>query len=123
LFIRYFIFITQNNVKMGIVVAPIVEGKLDAWKTWIGEINGSKKAEFEEFNTRYALTRHNGWLVETPDGPMAVVLHEGPGADSFMQKLGQSDHSFDMEMRKHIEDFHGMKLDQPPPGPPPEKMF
>ena len=30
---------------------------------------------------------------------MAVVLHEGPGADSFIQKLGQSDHTYDLKMR------------------------
>ncbi len=108
---------------MGLVVAPIMEGKLEAWKSWIGEIKGSRKIEFDEFNQRYELTRHDGWLVETPNGAMAVVLHEGPGADSFMQKLGQSDHSYDLEMRQHIEDFHDMRLDQPPPGPPPVKMF
>jgi hypothetical protein len=108
---------------MGLVVAPIKEGKLEAWKSWISEINGSGKNEFDEFNQRYELTRHNGWLVESPEGLMAVVLHEGPGADSFMQKLGQSDNAYDLNMSKQLGDFHGMKLDQPPPGPPPVKMF
>ena len=107
---------------MGLVVAPIVEGKLEAWKSWNREFTGSKKNEFDEFNQRYGLTRHDVWLVDVPNGAMAVVLHEGPGADSFMQKLGQSDQSFDLWMRQHIEDFHDMRLDQPPPGPPPVKM-
>ena len=25
---------------MGVVLAPIVEGKIDIWKTWIAEMNG-----------------------------------------------------------------------------------
>ena len=108
---------------MGLVVAPILEGKLEAWKSWNGELTGSRKNEFDEFNQRYGLSRHDIWCVEAPNGAMAVVLHEGPGADSFMQKLGQSDHSFDLEMIQHMEDFHDMRLDQPPPGPPPVKMF
>jgi hypothetical protein len=72
---------------------------------------------------RYGLTRHDAWFVETPNGAMAVVLHEGPGADSFMHKIGQSDNSFDLAMKQHLEDFHGMRLDQPPPGPMPVKIL
>ncbi len=108
---------------MGLVLAPIVEGKLDSWKSWNAELAGAKKSEFDEFNQRYGLTRHDVWLAETPGGPMAVVMHEGPGGDTFMQKLAQSDHSFDLSMRQHIEEFHQMDLAAPPPGPPPVKML
>ncbi len=108
---------------MGLVLAPIKEGKLEDWKHWNAELTSSKKEEFEEFNERYGLTRHNVWLAETPGGPMAVVLHEGPGGDSFMQKLAQSDHSFDLTMKRTIEDFHDMDLSKPPPGPMPTKMI
>ena len=108
---------------MGLVVAPIAEGKLEAFKKWANELKGSRKAEFNELNKRYGLTRHDAWLVETPNGAMAVVLHEGPGADSFMQKVGHSDNSFDLEMKKHLEDIHGMRMDQPPPGPMPVKLL
>ena len=107
---------------MGLVVAPIVEGKLEAWKDWMADLKGSKHHDFEEFNKRFGLTRHDIWLAETPDGAVAVVLHEGPGADEFMQKVGEAKNGFDMEMRRHIEDFHNMRLDQPPPGPMPVKM-
>lgn len=108
---------------MGLVVAPIAEGKLEAFKKWANELKGSRKAEFNELNKRYGLTRHDAWLVETPNGAMAVVLHEGPGADSFMQKVGHSDNSFDLEMKEHLEDIHGMRMDQPPPGPMPVKLL
>jgi len=107
---------------MGLVVAPILEGKLDEWKSWNADLAGSKKTEFDEFNKRYGLTRHDVWFAETPGGPMAVVMHEGPGGDTFMQKLAQSDHSFDVAMRQRIEEFHNMNLSAPPPGPMPVKM-
>lgn len=108
---------------MGIVLAPIMEGKLEAWKSWNAELTSSKKGEFDEFNQRYGLTRHDVWLAETPGGPMAVVLHEGPGGETFMQKLAQSDHSFDVFVRSNIEEFHNMDLSGPPPGPLPVKMI
>lgn len=107
---------------MGLVLAPILEGKLEGWKAWTKDFSTSKKSEFDAFNKRYGLTRHDIWLAETPSGPVAVVLHEGPGGDSFMQKLGQSDNSFDKAMAAKIMEFHGMDLHGPPPGQSPTKM-
>ena len=107
---------------MGLVVAPIMEGKLEAWKRWTSDLAGSKKSEFDDFNKRYGLTRHDVWLAETPAGPMAVVLHEGPGGDTMMQKIGHSENSFDKAMTKLLSEFHGMDLNSPPPYPMPTKI-
>ena len=71
---------------MAVILAPIVEGKLQDWKDWAGEWNGSK--ELEDFNNRYGLTRHAAWLAETPAGPMVIVLLEGPGADNEVTSIG-----------------------------------
>jgi hypothetical protein len=38
--------------------APIKPAKSEVWKSWVGELTGSSKAEFEEMNQRYALTTH-----------------------------------------------------------------
>ena len=105
---------------MGVVVAPIAEGQLDTWKDWIGELNGPRREELEDFNRRYGLTRHAAWLAETPMGPVVSVLHEGPGAGDFMGKLGQSDHEFDKWFRGKVLQAHDLDVTQPPPGPPPE---
>jgi hypothetical protein len=108
---------------MGLVIAPIVDGKVDAWKSFIKECkSGSKSKEFRDLNQRYKLTRHDIWYAETPAGPVAVVLHEGPGGDAFMHDIGQSDNSFDKWMRDQISEFHNINFDEPPPGPPPQLM-
>ena len=104
---------------MGIIVAPIVEGKLEAWKAWNAELKGPRQAEFSSFNARYGLTRHASWLAETPMGPIAVAQHEGPGADTFMAKLGSSTDSFDQWFAGKIKEVHGMDVSAPPPGPMP----
>jgi len=108
---------------MGLVVAPIVEGKLEDWKSWIAELKSSKKSEFDDLNKRYGLTRHDGWLVDTPNGPMAAVLHEGPGSETFMEKVSQSDNRFDKSFTEKVAEFHGMDLNAPPPAPPPKKVL
>jgi len=107
---------------MGLVVVPVVKGKEEAWKSWAKNLNGEMKKDFDDLNKRHGLTRHDVWAVETPNGLMAAVLHEGPGADSFMQAVAASDHAFDVSMKESIESFHGMNLSAPPPGPMPEKL-
>jgi hypothetical protein len=109
---------------MGLVIAPIAEGKLNAWKTFIEEMkSGSKKEGLKDLNKRYKLTRHDVWYAETPSGPVAVVLHEGPGGEGFMQAVAHSDNSFDVWMRDKLSELHNMDLNAPPPGPPPQKLM
>jgi hypothetical protein len=108
---------------MGIMMVPKKKEKLEGWKNWTQKLKGEKSSEFLDLNKRYELTRHSVWLAETNDGPIAVVLHEGPGADSFMPKLSESDNNFDVWFKDSVEDIHRMRLDQPSPGPLPQKMI
>ncbi|MDP6073305.1 MAG: hypothetical protein QGG34_17435 [SAR202 cluster bacterium] len=108
---------------MGVILAPILDGKVDAWKSWIGELEGPKKDALSDFNRRYGLTRHAAWLAETPGGPVAVALHEGPGSEELMPKLAGSQNKFDVSFKQALLDFHGMDVTQPPPGPMPELYF
>jgi hypothetical protein len=108
---------------MGLVVAPVVKGKEEEWKSWGLKFKGEMKKEWEELNKRHGLTRHDVWAVETPNGLLAVVLHEGPGADTFLQKGAVSDHKIDMLMKESLTKFHGMDLNAPPPGPMPVKLI
>ena len=105
---------------MGIIVAPIVEGKVEAWKAWTAELNGPRQSEFSSFNARYGLTRHAAWLAETPMGQIVVAQHEGPGADSFMAKLGSGTDPFDIWFAGKVKEMHGLDVNAPPPGPMPE---
>jgi len=108
---------------MGLIIAPLKEDKLEAWKKWAETLSGEKNKAFNEFNKKYGLTRHDAWLAETPDGPVVVALHEGPGADSFMQSVAESDGSFESDFKEKLMEFHGMDLSGPPPGPMPVKMI
>ena len=108
---------------MGVIVAPIVEGKLEAWKQWCTELSGSRAEDLKDFNRRYGLTRHAAWLAETPSGQVVVALHQGPGADELMPKLAASDNEFDRWMASKLLEIHGMDVSQPPPGPMPQLYF
>ena len=104
---------------MGAFAVPIVPGKLEAWKGWVADLTGARKAEFEDMNTRYNLTGHRAWLQPTSDGQhMVVVVVDGPGADDFMPKLATSANDFDAWFRAGITDVHGIDFSGPlPPSP------
>ena len=108
---------------MGIVVVPILEGKVEAVKAMVAELNGSRRYEFDGFNQRFGLTRHASWLAETPMGPVVIALHEGPGAGEFMAKLGASSEPFDRWFADKLQEIHGIDLSAPPPGPMPELLI
>jgi hypothetical protein len=108
---------------MGLVVAPVVKGMEEEWKSWTKKMKGEMTKDWDDLNNRHGLTRHNEWAVETPNGLLAVVLHEGPGGDSFMQDVAVSDHPTDILMKESIAKFHGMDVSAPSPGPMPVKLI
>ena len=108
---------------MSIVLAPIVDGKLEKWQQWANEIQNGRAEEFEEFNSRYGLTRHSAWLAETPAGPVVVALHEGSGADNFMSELATSNHEFDIWFKQKVSEIHNIDFSKPLPGSPPQLLI
>jgi hypothetical protein len=108
---------------MEAMAVPLKPGKTDAWSAWTDELKGPRKTDFEDMNSRHGLTTHATWLQQAPDGSqMVIVVLDGPGAATFMQKLATSDHEFDAWFRSNVEDVHPMDFSAPPP-PAPERRL
>jgi hypothetical protein len=95
------------------IAVPLISNKVEAWKTWIRECMGPRREEFEEFNERMELTLHRAWLTEGPQGPLAIVVVDGPGANSFLEKLARSKEPFDRWLRERISEYHGIDFSKP----------
>jgi hypothetical protein len=108
---------------MSLILAPIVDGKLDTWKKWATDLEDGRSEEFNDFNSRYGLTRHSAWLADTPSGSVVAVLHEGPGADTFMSELATSDHDFDVWFKQRVNEIHNIDFSEPLPGTPPQLLI
>lgn len=101
---------------MPAMAAPLAAGKRDAWEAWIAELNGPKKAEFDDMNERHGLTEHRAYLQATPaDDFLVLVVHEGPGGESFLESLAGSDHAFDQWFIGNVATLHEMDASSPPP--------
>lgn len=108
---------------MGAMAVPITPGKLEAWEAWMAELNGPRKADYDDMNQRHGLTGHRAWLQQTPDGQnMVIAVHEGPGADEFLGKLASSENEFDAWFRGKIEEVHPMDFSGPLPPPAEQRL-
>ncbi len=108
---------------MGALAVPIVPGKLETWEAWIAELNGPRKAEFDDMNQRFGVTNHRAWLQQTPDGhQMVIAVHDGPGGDEFLGKVATSENEFDVWFRNSVADVHGLDLSGPLPPPAERKL-
>ncbi len=108
---------------MSAMAAPIAPDKLQTWQAWMKELLGPRKAEFDASNARHQLTGHHAWLQTNPDGShLAIIVHEGPGADGYLMSMAQSADPFDQWFLGAVADIHGMDMSGPLP-PPPEKFL
>jgi hypothetical protein len=95
---------------------PLAADKLDAWEAWTDELNGSRKAGFDDMNTRHGLTEHRAYLQPTPGGDyLVLVVLEGPGGDDFIGNLMSSDNEFDQWFGGSVAELHGMDPNGPIP--------
>jgi hypothetical protein len=98
---------------MNAIAVPVLESKVEAWKAWVLECMGPRREEFDRFNERMGLTLHRAWLMQSLQGPLAVVVFDGPDADSSLQRMAKSQEPFDRWFRQHVAEFHGIDLSTP----------
>ncbi len=101
---------------MGAMAAPLPAANLEAWQAWMDELQGPRRAEFDDMNARHGVTDHRAYLQPTPDGNyLVLVLHDGPGADSFMAHAMTSDNEFDQWFMETVGKVHGVDPSGPMP--------
>jgi hypothetical protein len=107
-------------VMMNAIAVAIVESKVEAWKAWLSECMGPRRDEFEDFNERMGLTVHRAWLMQSRQGPLAIVVFDGPRAEDFLPRLAISQEPFDRWFRERICEFHSLDFTRPGVLPPAE---
>ena len=96
--------------------APIVPGKLEAWKAMVKEMKGAKKKEYQASRKKMGVKHERAWLQHTPQGDFVVVSIEGKEAPKLFEKFAASKEPFDKWFLAQIAEVHGIQL---PSGVPP----
>ena len=95
--------------------APILPGKLEAWKQFHEQLDGLRRWDFEDQQRRLGLVRHRIWLQETGTGHVALVVQEGEDPERSNALLAASNHPFDVWFKEQVMGLHGLDLSQPLP--------
>jgi hypothetical protein len=104
------------------VAFPILPGKTDEWRSWMEELNGSRRQEFVE-SRRRAGVRERTFLQPTPMGDLVIVTLEGDDpAGSFGRMMGDTD-AFATWFLERVTAVHGVDLAGPMPGSPSELVI
>jgi hypothetical protein len=104
------------------ITFPILPGKTPEWTSFIGDLNGSRRAEFVA--SRAALgVRERTFLQHTPMGDFVVVTLEGDDPASAFARFAEGTDPFTAWFKQHVIELHGVDLAAPPPGPLPQQVL
>jgi hypothetical protein len=102
---------------------PIAPGKTDAWRRFVGELNGARNAEYRENRARLGV-HERSFLQQTPHGDMAIITVEGADPLGAMAAFGEGTDAFTEWFIEQAKDLHGgLDLRAALPGPPPEMVI
>jgi hypothetical protein len=101
------------------IAIPILPGKTDAWRSFIAELNGPRKDEFDASRRRLGV-RERTFFEQTPMGDLVLVTLEGDDPAGAFAAFGQGSDDFTTWFKQQVQAVHGVDLGAPPPGPLPE---
>ena len=97
----------------------ILPGKTERWKTFVGELGGTRREAFVESRRRLGV-RERTFLQHTPAGDFVIVTLEGDDPMGAFQQMNEREDEFARWFRDQAQRAHGVDMTQPMPGPPPE---
>ena len=98
---------------------PILPGKTDDWRRFMGELNGARRQEYEA--SRKALGIHERTFFQpTPMGDMVIVTLEGDDPGGAFARFANSTDPFSTWFLAKVKELHGFDLAQVASGPMPE---
>jgi hypothetical protein len=103
--------------------APILPGKLEAWRRFNQETLGSRFKEYQASRQRLGITKELSWLQQTPAGDLAIVYIELKDPERLFGEIARSTDPFNVWFRQQVLEIHGLDLAQPSDEPPPQLEF
>ncbi len=89
--------------------APILPGKLQQWKDFTGELNGSKRREYASSRQRQGV-HERAFLQQSPQGDMVIVTLEGNNPGEALRQFGAGTDAFSNWFVEQVKQIHGMDL-------------
>lgn len=97
------------------VALPILDGKVDAAKAFMRDLEQERKAEYAESEQRIGVTKECWFLAEIPTGPHLIAYMESQDFNTTFGSFSQSRDDFDMWFKHHLNEVTGLDMNNPPP--------
>ncbi len=103
-------------------VAPILPGKTEQWKNWMGELNGPRKQEYMDARQKYGF-RERAFFQPTPQGDYVIITLEGDDPIRSFRDWALSGDPFAQWFVQNVKDIHGFDVGQLLSGPEPQMVL
>ncbi|MBT2520790.1 hypothetical protein [Arthrobacter sp. ISL-28] len=98
--------------------APILPGKLEAFKRLAAETQGPRRDQYQQSRQRMGISREVVSHMATPQGDFACIFQEGNDIGKAFSIVANSEDPFDEWLREKLAEIHGITpemLQAPPP--------
>ena len=106
-----------------ILTAPILPGKLEAWRRFCQEMQGRRQEGYEQSRRQLGIASEAVWLLRTARADVAVVRVNTEEPEHLLARLAASDHPFDRWFKEQIGEICGLDLSPAFVGPTMELVF
>jgi hypothetical protein len=104
------------------LVLPILNGKTEAARDFMGELEGTRKTEYDQSERRIGIIKEVWYIATLPSGDHFVSYMESPDFSNALSMFSQSRDAFDLWFKQHLADATGVDLNNPPPMQLPELL-
>jgi len=96
---------------------PIQSGKTDSARSFLTELEGSRKQDYAASEQRLGITKEIWAIQQTPNGDLFTVFFESEDIQGAVGQFVGSADSFDQWFKGQVHETTGVDLNVPPPGP------
>ncbi len=110
---------SQTSV-VSLISVPVPDGKLDEWKAFLAELEGERRAEWDDHQRRLNVIREHIWHQRLAGVDVIILCIEGAAFDEVAEVLDHSSHPFDRWFHDRLEAIFGFVTEYPPGTTEPE---
>ena len=104
------------------LVVPIIPGKTADARDFMRELEGDRKADYQDSEQRIGIVKEAWYLARTPAGDQLVAYMESPDFPQALSMFSRSSDEFDLWFKHRLADATGLDLNTPPSAPLPELL-
>ena len=110
----------MDNICLAI---PIVNGQTAAARTFLKQLDTTRRAEFDESERRIGITKELWYLATLPAGDHLIGYMEGPDFSQALASFVGSREPFDLWFKEEMRAVTGLDLNNPPADMAPAELL